>query len=331
MQVTVLGAGSWGTTVASLTTLRNPTLLWARDAAVADEVNRDHTNKSYLPGFDLPDRLRATADLDEAVTHAELLIVGVPTRGFRGVLEQAKPYVHPWIPIISLSKGFEAGSLLRMTEVIGQVLPGRPAVALSGPNLAREIMSGQAAASVVATEDLSVAAAIQNALARGVFRLYTNHDVIGAEVGGALKNVIALATGMAQGLGVGDNTRATVMARGLAEITRLGVAMGGEPSTFAGLAGLGDLVATCISPFSRNRTVGEELGKGRPLDEILASMNMVAEGVKTASIAMELAARYDIEMPIAAAIEKVVDGKATPMDAYRGLLHRRPGHENDPE
>ncbi len=197
------------------------------------------------------------------MTHAELLIVGVPTRGFRGVLEQAKPYVHPWIPIISLSKGFESGSLLRMTEVIGQVLPGRPAVALSGPNLAREIMSGQAAASVVATEDISVATAIQSALARGVFRLYTNHDVIGAEVGGALKNVIALATGMAQGLGVGDNTRATVMARGLAEITRLGVAMGGEPATFAGLAGLGDLVATCMSPFSRNRTVGEELGKGR--------------------------------------------------------------------
>ena len=220
------------------------------------------------------------------MTHAELLIVGVPTRGFRGVLEQAKPYVHPWIPIISLSKGFESGSLLRMTEVIGQVLPGRPAVALSGPNLAREIMSGQAAASVVATEDISVATAIQSALARGVFRLYTNHDVIGCEVGGALKNVIALATGMAQGLGVGDNTRATVMARGLAEITRLGVAMGGEPATFAGLAGHGRPRRDVHQPvLSRNRTVGEELGKGRPLDEILASMNMVAEGVKTAETA----------------------------------------------
>ena len=148
MQVTVLGAGSWGTTVSSLTAIRNPTVLWARDAVVADEVNREHTNKSYLPGFDLPDRLRATADLEEAVTHAELLIVGVPTSGFRGVLEQAKPYVHPWIPIISLSKGFESGTLLRMTQVIGEVLPGRPAVALSGPNLAREIMSGQAGASV---------------------------------------------------------------------------------------------------------------------------------------------------------------------------------------
>ena len=164
-----------------------------------------------------------------------------------------------------------------------------------------------------------------------MFRLYTNHDVIGAEVGGALKNVIALATGMAQGLGVGDNTRATVIARGLAEITRLGVAMGGEPSTFAGLAGLGDLVATCVSPFSRNRTVGEELGKGRSLDEILSSMNMVAEGVRTASTAVELAARYDIQMPIAEAIQAVVDGKANPIDAYRGLLRRPPGHENDPE
>jgi glycerol-3-phosphate dehydrogenase (NAD(P)+) len=331
MQVTVLGAGSWGTTVASLTATRNPTVLWARDRTVADEINREHTNKSYLPGFDLPDRLRATADLEEAATHAELLIVGVPTSGFRSALEQAKPYVHPWIPVISLSKGFESGTLLRMTQVIAEVLPGRPAVALSGPNLAREIMSGQAAASVIATEDLAVAGAIQSTLARGVFRLYTNHDVIGAEVGGALKNVIALATGMAQGLGVGDNTRATVIARGLAEITRLGVAMGGEPATFAGLAGLGDLVATCVSPFSRNRTVGEELGKGRPLDEILSSMNMVAEGVKTANTAMELAARYGIEMPIAAAIQKVVDGEASPVDAYRGLLKRRPGHENDPE
>ena len=331
MQVTVLGAGSWGTTVSSLTATRNPTVLWARDPAVADEVNREHTNKSYLPGFDLPDRLRATADLEEAVTHAELLIVGVPTSGFRGVLEQAKPYVHPWIPVISLSKGFESGTLLRMTQVIGEVLPGRPAVALSGPNLAREIMSGQAAASVVATEDISVATAIQSALARGVFRLYTNHDVIGVEVGGASKNVIALATGMAQGLGVGDNTRATVIARGLRRSRALGVAMGGEPATFVGLAGLGDLVATCVSPFSRNRTVGEELGKGRPLDEILSSMNMVAEGVRTASTAMELAARYGTEMPIAAAIQKVVDGEATPMDAYRGLMRRRPGHEHDPE
>ncbi|RPI04875.1 MAG: NAD(P)H-dependent glycerol-3-phosphate dehydrogenase, partial [Actinobacteria bacterium] len=158
-----------------------------------------------------------------------------------------------------------------------------------------------------------------------------NHDVIGAEVAGALKNVIALATGMAQGLGVGDNTRATVIARGLAEITRLGVAMGGEPATFAGLAGLGDLVATCVSPLSRNRTVGEELGKGRSLDEILSSMNMVAEGVRTASTAVELAARYDIQMPIAEAIQGVVDGNASPIDAYRGLLRRPPGHENDPE
>jgi glycerol-3-phosphate dehydrogenase (NAD(P)+) len=305
--------------------------LWARDASVAEEINRDHTNKSYLPGFPLSERLRATVDLEEATRHAELLIVGVPTSGFRGVLEQAKPYVHPWIPIVSLSKGFETGSLLRMTEVIADVLPGRPAVALTGPNLAREIMSGQAAASVIATTDLTVANSIQTALARGVFRLYTNHDVIGAEVAGALKNVVALATGMAQGLGVGDNTRATVIARGLAEITRLGVAMGGEPATFAGLAGLGDLVATCVSPLSRNRTVGEELGKGRSLDEILASMNMVAEGVRTASTAVELAKRYGIQMPIAEAIEAVIDGKASPLDAYRGLLRRPPGHEHDPE
>ena len=327
MRVTVLGAGSWGTTVASLASKKNTTTLWARSPELATEINERHTNESYLKGLSLPDNLRATSDLAEAVHEADLVIVGVPTHGFRAVLEAAKPDVRPWIPVVSLSKGFEQGSLLRMTEVIKDVLPGRPAAALSGPNIAREIMSGMAAASVIATEDLSVAKELQSVLHRGLFRVYTNHDVVGCEVGGALKNVIAIAAGIAQGLGVGDNTRAAVITRGLTELTRLGVAMGGELPTFAGLAGMGDLMVTCISPHSRNRRVGEELGKGRKLDEIMAEMNMVAEGVKAAALVLELAEKYSVNMPIAQHIHHVILGAEQPLDAFAGLVP--PGHEFD--
>ena len=328
MNVTVLGAGSWGTTVASLATALNPTMLWARNVEVAEEVNSEHTNHTYLPSTTLPRRLRATADLEEAVGSADVLVVGVPSKGFRATLEEARQWVRPWIPVVSLTKGIESGSLLRMTQVIEELLPGHPAEALSGPNLAREIMAGQAAASVVATKDLSVATALQQVLQHKLFRVYRNHDVIGAEVGGALKNVVAIAAGIGEGLGVGDNTRAAVMTRGLAELTRLGVAMGAEQQTLAGLAGMGDLVATCMSPYSRNRTVGEMLGRGKHLEEILAEMHMVAEGVNTARLALSLAESYGVELPICEEIHRVVTGQQRPVDAYRGL--RNPGHESDP-
>jgi glycerol-3-phosphate dehydrogenase (NAD(P)+) len=330
MRVTVLGAGSWGTTVAALAAARNATTLWARNPDLAKQIDEDKENPTYLPGFALPSGLAATGDLEEALSDAELLIVGVPSHGFRATLEHAAPYVHPWIPVISLTKGFEQGTLLRMTEIIEEVLPGRPAAALTGPNLAKEIMAGCAAASVIATRDLTVAAAIQRVLRRGLFRIYTNHDVVGCEVGGALKNVIAIATGIAQGLSVGDNTRAAVISRGLAELTRLGVAMGAEPATLAGLAGMGDLIATCISPMSRNRTVGERLGRGERIEDIVASMSMVAEGVKTAGTAVELGERYQVELPICREIQRVIAGEATAFDAYRGLLRARPGHESEP-
>jgi glycerol-3-phosphate dehydrogenase (NAD(P)+) len=329
MNVTVLGGGSWGTTVAALTTARNPTLLWARDPAVAAEVTEQHTNERYLPGFTVPKRLRGTSDLQEAGRHADVLIVGVPSRGFRSVLEEVRGHLRPWIPVVSLTKGIERGTLLRMTQIISEVLPGHPAAALTGPNLAREILSGQAAASVIATEDLGVAAALQSVLRHKLFRVYMNHDVIGCEVGGALKNVIAIAAGIAEGLGVGDNTRAAVMTRGLAELTRLGVAMGAEAQTLAGLAGMGDLMATCISPFSRNRSVGEQLGRGKTLEEILAGMHMVAEGVGTAEVTLELADRYRVELPICREIHRVVTGQEKATDAYRGL-GVDPGHEADP-
>jgi glycerol-3-phosphate dehydrogenase (NAD(P)+) len=331
MRVTVLGAGSWGTTVASLSAGRNPTLLWARNPDVAAAVNDRHENPAYLAGFPLPEGLRATSDLEEAAASAEVLVVGVPSHGFRTVLEEAAPHVPHWIPVVSLTKGFEAGTLFRMTEVIRDVLPGRVAAALSGPNLAKEIMAGHAAASVIATEDPAVATELQRVLSRGLFRIYTNHDVVGCEVGGALKNVVAIATGIAEGLSVGDNTRAAVISRGLAELTRLGVAMGAEPATMAGLAGMGDLIATCISPLSRNRQVGERLGKGESIDEIVGSMNMVAEGVKTAHVVMELAARYGVDLPICAEIRRVVNGEVPAPVAYRGLMARAPaGHESGP-
>lgn len=329
MRVTVLGAGSWGTTVASLAAARNDTLIWARNPATTHEINETHTNETYLPGFTLSPKLAATSDLEEAMTHAELLIVGVPTSAVRSTLKQAKQWINAWIPIVSLSKGFEQETLLRMTEVIKEEVPGHPVAALTGPNIAREIMSGQAAATVLATEDLNVGAEIQRVLHRGLLRVYTNHDVIGCELGGALKNVVAIACGMAQGLGVGDNTRSMVMTRGLSELTRLGVAMGGEAETFSGLAGMGDLVTTCISPHSRNRHVGEQLGLGRKLSEILGEMTMVAEGVKTAITVNDLAKQHRVDMPVCHEIYRVVKGRVSPANAYRGL-RVRPGHERDP-
>jgi len=331
MRIAVLGAGSWGTTVASLLTGRHDCTIWARDPELAREIAETGANPRYLPGFTLAPGLHATADLEKAVHDVDLLIIGVPTRGFRAILSDARPYLRPWIPVVSLAKGFERDSLLRMTQLIRDVLPGHPAATLTGPNLAKEIMAGQAAASVIATEDLAVARALQSVLQRGMFRIYTNHDVIGCELGGALKNVVAIATGIAQGLGVGDNTRAAVVCRGLAEVTRLGVAMGGEAATFAGLAGVGDLIATCMSPLSRNRTLGEQLGLGRSLEEIMAGTSTVAEGVGTAVTAHELAQRYQVEMPIFDEIYLVLAGEIPAAAAYRGLTREHPaGHEREP-
>jgi len=314
--------------VASLVAPRHPTILWARSPEVARDVQVEHTNRAYLPGFTLPPELAATADMEEAVSSADLLVVGVPTSGFRAVLQEAAACIRPWIPVVSLAKGLEAETLLRMTEVIQQVLPGHPAAVLTGPNIAREIMAGKAAAAVVATEDLAVGSAIQKVVTRGVFRVYLNQDVIGCEIGGALKNVIALAAGIGQGLNVGDNTRAAVMSRGLAELTRLGVALGADPVTFAGLTGMGDLIATCMSPHSRNRAVGEQLGLGRRLEDILAEMHMVAEGVNTAVLVLALADRYDLELPICRVIDRVIRGELAPADAYWGLT--APGLEAEP-
>ena len=329
LKVGLLGGGSWGTTVASLVARNAPAVLWARDAATVEEINRLHTNQKYLPGASLHENLRATHDLREASAHVDVVVVGVPSHGFRGALEMIREHIRPWVPVISLTKGLEAESGKRMTEIIEEVLPGHPVGVLTGPNLAREIMSGFAAASVIAMEDEIINRALQELFSSGLFRVYTNDDVIGCELGGVLKNVIAIAVGMGDGQGAGDNTRSALITRGLAEITRLGVAMGGKPATFAGLAGVGDLVATCTSSQSRNRHVGVELGKGRHIDEIIAGMFMVAEGVKSVPMVMALARRYGVEMPLTQEVFEVVSGRGNARRAFRGLLRTLAGAESD--
>ena len=329
IRVSVIGAGSWGTTVAALAAQNAPTTLWARRATLADQIDQDHENGDYLAGFRLPTQLRATADLEEAVRSADLLVMGVPSTGFRSALEAVKPFLRPWVPVVSLAKGLELGTRLRMSQIIEDVLPGHPVGVLTGPNLAKEILAGHAAASVIAMDDDNVARAIQKIFQAQLFRVYTNEDIVGCEMGGVLKNVIAIASGMADGLGAGDNTRAAVITRGLSEITRMGVALGGEPLTLSGLAGMGDLVATCISTQSRNRHVGERLGKGETIDEIIAAMNMVAEGVKTSKVVMELADDLGLDMPIASEVYQVCHEGRTAAEAYADLLRRDTGREMD--
>lgn len=281
-------------------------------------------NPEYLPDTPLPDLLRATGDLEEAVARTEMLIMAVPSHGFRDVLASATDALPEGVPIISLTKGIETGTLMRMTEVVLEVVDTDPASVgvLTGPNLAREIAAGQPAAAVVGMPDETVGGLLQGLLMGPTFRVYTNPDVIGCESAGALKNVMAIAAGMAHGLGYGDNSMAALVTRALAELTRLGIAMGGQPLTFAGLAGMGDLVATCFSAQSRNRTVGVELGRGRSLREITDEMKMVAEGVKTTEAVLALSERHGIEMPIAQAVGGVLYDGLKPADMVRALMTR---------
>jgi glycerol-3-phosphate dehydrogenase (NAD(P)+) len=322
----VIGAGSWGTTVASLAAAQAPTLLWARRAEVADEVNARHTNTRYLGDAPLNGALRATADLEEAAA-ADVLIIGIPSHGFRATLAELRPWVQSGTPIIGLSKGLEPGTRMRMSEVVAGELPGHPAGILTGPNLAREVLAGQSAAAVLAMPEEAQALALQRVLSSDLFKVYRSTDVVGAEIAGALKNVFAIAAGVASGLGMGDNTRALVMCRAIAEMTRMGVAMGGDPMTFAGLAGIGDLLATCISPLSRNRTVGEQLAAGRTVEEITTSMNQVAEGIKAVGSVVQLGDQYDVEMPIAGEVNAIVNHGRAPRDALQNLLERVPSTE----
>lgn len=297
-------------------------MLWARRPELAEQINREHVNGDYLPAFTLPDQLRATSSLEEAVGNADVLVMAVPSHGYRDVAAQAARYVRPWVPIVSLTKGLEGSSRKRMSEVTRDEMPGHPVAVLTGPNLAKEILIGQPAASVVAIDNVDIAAELQRIFSRPSLRIYTNADVVGCEVGGVVKNVIAIAAGMAEGMGFGDNSRATLITRGLAEMTRLGVAMGGQPATFAGLAGMGDLIATCSSKQSRNNMVGFQLGEGKLISEVLASMTMVAEGVKSSPSVLDLARRHDVEMPITEQMVAVCHQGRPAREALAALMQR---------
>jgi glycerol-3-phosphate dehydrogenase (NAD(P)+) len=301
MKAAVLGGGSWGTTFAQvLCDAGTDSVLLARRAELAGTINETHENPAYLPGIELNGALRATIDPAEALRDADLVVLAVPAQSLRENLTQWRPLLPPGALLVSLMKGIELGTCCRMSEVIAQVadVPAERIAVVSGPNLAREIAQRQIAAGVVACSDSDAARQLQQACHTSYFRPYTNPDVIGCELGGAVKNVIALAVGIAVGMGLGDNTKATLITRGLAEIARLGAALGADQHTLAGLAGLGDLVATCSSPLSRNRTFGENLGRGMTFSEVVAITRQTAEGVKSSQSVLELARRHGVEMPI---------------------------------
>jgi glycerol-3-phosphate dehydrogenase (NAD(P)+) len=304
-----MGAGSWGTTFAQvLHDAGTPVTLWGRREAVTVAISGRHENPDYLPGIQLSAGLRATCDPAEALAGADLVVLAVPAQSLRQNLAGWASVIPPGALLVSLMKGIELGTCNRMSQVIAEVLgvPAARVAAVSGPNLAREIAARQHAASVVACTDEDAAKLLQSACHAPYFRPYTNPDVIGCELGGAVKNVIALAVGMAVGMGLGDNTKATLITRGLAETARLGAAVGADQHSFAGLAGLGDLVATCSSPLSRNRTFGENLGRGATLAEVTAGTRQTAEGVKSSLSVLELARRHDVEMPITEVVAAVL-------------------------
>ncbi len=325
-KVAVIGAGSWGTTVAALAAAKAPTWLWGRRSELVEEIISTRHNRDYLPDLELPEKLTPTADVAEAVDGAGTILVAVPSHGYRSAFASFAQLVPHDIPLISLTKGIEQETLATMTRVMAEEAPGHdPSLigVLTGPNLAVEVAGGQPAAAVVATASHGAARSVQDVFMGPTFRVYTNTDVVGCEMGGALKNVMALASGMSDGLGFGDNTRATLITRALAEITRLGVALGGRPETFAGLAGMGDLIATCSSTKSRNYQVGFALAKGRRLEEIVTEMRMVAEGVKTTASTLGLAHQAGVEMPIAEQVGRVLEGEVHPREGVLSLMTRQ--------
>jgi glycerol-3-phosphate dehydrogenase (NAD(P)+) len=326
VRAAVLGSGSWGTAFAKvLVDAGTETTIWARRPELSDAINAEHQNPDYLPGITLPEALRATADPARALDGADLVVFVIPSQTLRANLADWAPLLPADATLVSLMKGIELGTVKRMSEVISEVAgadPSRIAV-VSGPNLAREIAAEQPTATVVACIDAERGADVQQACTAPYFRPYTNTDVVGTELGGAVKNVIALACGMASGMGFGDNTIASLITRGLAETSRLGIALGADPMTFAGLAGLGDLVATCASPLSRNRSFGVRLGKGESLEQAqLATHGQIAEGVKSCRSVLDLAGRHEVDVPITRVMNSVCDGSVGPVDAVRLLMSR---------
>jgi glycerol-3-phosphate dehydrogenase (NAD(P)+) len=324
-RVAVLGNGSWGTAFSIiLADAGADVVIWGRREEAAEAINRSHEIADYLPGIALPESISATADAAAALATAEVVVLAVPSQTLRANLTAWTPLLPDGCVLVSLMKGIELGTTRRMSEVIGEVTgaaPERVAV-VSGPNLAKEIAQRQPAASVVACADEGVAEKLQQVCMTPYFRVYTNTDVVGVELGGAVKNVIALAVGMAKGMGMGDNSQASIITRGLAEITRLGLAQGADAATFAGLAGVGDLVATCMSPLSRNRTFGENLGHGMSLEEVVASTRQTAEGVKSAESILALAQAHGVDMPIVEHVAAAVHDGLPPEEIVRRIMSR---------
>jgi glycerol-3-phosphate dehydrogenase (NAD(P)+) len=331
-KIAVIGAGSWGTALAIL--LRNKGCkisLWARNPEFAQELQDTKENRKYLPGVKFPEGILVSPDLEETVQNSNIVLLVVPSKAVRSTAKALSNIIKENQVIVNAAKGIERESLKLMSQVISEEIPhlSERIVALSGPNHAEEVSRGMPSATVVAAKDLHIARYVQEAFISPTFRVYRNDDLLGVEIAGALKNVIAIDAGASDGLGFGDNTKAALLTRGLAEIGRIGVAMGANPLTFAGLAGIGDLIATCTSTHSRNRMVGYELAKGRSLEEILSGMSMVAEGVGTTEAAVGLAKKYGIEVPLISATYNVLFNKQNLRESVLGLMLRDPKHEID--
>jgi len=330
MNCAVIGAGAWGTALANvLSTNGHDVALWAREPDVVDAVNDARMNGRFLPGVCIGERVRATGVMDEALGVAEIVIYVAPSHALRDVAASGLRQVKAQAVLVVASKGIERETLAIMSDVVADAVPGHPVVALSGPSFAAEVANGQPTAVVAASSDHAAATYVQRALSSDVFRVYTHNDVVGVELGGALKNVMAVATGIAEGLGLGFNSRAALITRGLAEMTRLGVALGASPATFAGLAGLGDLVLTCTGALSRNRALGMELGKGRTLEEALEGKDSVAEGVLNTVSARALAVREGVDMPIVQAVHRILFESQPPRLAIAELMTRELRAERD--
>ena len=327
-QIGVLGAGAWGTTLAVLLAqAQRPVSLWTRSTESASRLAGSRTNERYLPGVTFPPNLRVTTGVVDVAEPHRFYVLAVPSEHLRATVRELGPRLHAEAPLLSVVKGIEQGTQRRMSEVIGEELPGRRVAVLSGPNLAREIAAGKPAGSVIASSDAALATELAGILSSDRFRVYTNPDVVGVELGGALKNVIALAAGMVDGLGFGDSAKAGIITRGLAEMTRVGVAAGAHPLTFAGLAGIGDLIATCMSPLSRNRLAGELIASGFAWPEARDRLPGVAEGVATLGGALGLAESHGVELPIAEQVRAVVFEGRPPMQAVAELMSRTPKDE----
>ena len=330
--ISVLGAGSWGTALAAhLARTGHDVRLWGRDAALVEQLRRTRENTVYLPGITLPESVRPCDELVDAMRDASMVIFAVPSHGLRAMLAAARPLLPGAVPIVSTVKGLERETLLRMSEVMAQEIDAaHPVVVLSGPSFAAEFARELPTVVAVASTRRDAAEQVQHEFRSRYFRLYLTEDVVGVELGGALKNVIAIAAGVVESTGLGHNAMAALLTRGLAEISRLAIAMGGKRDTLSGLSGMGDLVLTCTGHLSRNRQVGIELGRGRPLADILTGMRMVAEGVRTTSAALELGARHDIELPITAQMASLLAGEKSPREAVEELMLRPPRAEVDP-